>query len=106
MGRWSQRRHCGGGPQLPTIVSLITITRAQLTTLTNIEVTFSGLVTAASFNTLDFTAQPNAENPDTVTQVTGTKLALGFSNDQDTETSLDYTGTVSGVLTPQSVPIT
>ena len=105
MGRWAQRRHCGGGP--PTSAVLIIITLAEYGgPAESLVATYSADVNAGDFDPLDFESDP-AEIPCiSIAQGGSNSLILTFDADVDQETLLKYHGDTPGVLSPQFVDIT
>lgn len=70
-----------------------------------VDVNYSGTVTAAAFSQLNFALLPELANPDSIAQRGPTGLRLQFSFAVDDQTDLEYTGSVPGVETPQTIPI-
>ena len=104
MGRWAQRRHNGGGP--PTSVVLAKMVTAQHGgDSTIVEVYYDRDVTAANFVGTEFTAQPDERVSITVSQLDANALEVEFAGDVTDQTSIEYSGSVEGVLSPDSVPI-
>ncbi|HEX5219831.1 MAG TPA: hypothetical protein VFZ59_09710 [Verrucomicrobiae bacterium] len=106
MGRWSQRRLSGGGPPaLAPSSSCIQITPPAQGNGSHLTVIFAGDIDANDFNTSDWETTPGLFVPDDVTQGASNALELNFNDDIEGETSLNFNGAVTGVCSPQSVPI-
>lgn len=73
---------------------------------TELVVTYNVNVSAGAFSTGDFIATSvSPENPTSIAQETANSLRLTFAVDISDDDTLTYSGTVSGVLTPQSITI-
>ena len=104
MGRWSQRRHCGGGPQLPPLTP-ITITDVAAPTALELDVTFSSDVNSADFVNGDWLTVPGSKVPIAMTQIDTNQIELTFPTTIAAQTSLTYSGTAPGVISPQTIEI-
>jgi len=101
MGRWSTYRRRGGGAH--TDATLITITELGTDFPNSLFVYYSAAIDATDFNITDFATAPDSFQPNVVGQDGFNSLQLDFVVDISTQTKLQYTGTVAGVLTPQTV---
>lgn len=106
MGRWAQRRLGNGGGGTGTTGC------AQITSVTfgsgvqELDVTFQIPVTDTDFDPGAFTTTPGGFQGQGVTGLTAETLTVDFDGDVTGETELIYAGVVTGICTPQTVPIT
>ncbi|SRR6266481_756616 len=104
MGRWAQRRRGGGGGGSGTdLIHIVSVNRDSDEILI---VQYTGPITAADFSASDFTTSPGMLNPDTVDPDSSATIDLTFLVTTVGQFSVTYTGTVGGILTPQTVAIT
>lgn len=104
MGRWSQRRLAGGGPQSFTEENRIL--EAVLTSVDVIDLTYASAVDSSLFSPSNFTALPSGSTATTFTVLDATHFQLNFSVDISTDSTLEYDGSVPGFESPQDVTIT
>jgi hypothetical protein len=69
-------------------------------------IVYSGGVDANDFALGDFFSQPSNQNPSSISQDGPEGLQLMFSGDVSADTSIDYTGSAPGVLSPDTIAIT
>jgi hypothetical protein len=67
---------------------------------------YNGGIDANVFNPGDFSSEPSGSTPDTVIQDGPNGLQLMFTPDISSDSTVDYTGTAAGILTPDTVAIT
>lgn len=103
MGRWAQRTHRGGSPGAAAALKQITSAVGQGGDTVN--VTYTGNITAASFVPGTFSTDA-AHTGTSVAQDGANSLNVTFDGDVSIDNTMTYAGTVSGVLTPQTVPLT
>jgi len=101
MGRWSTYRRRGGGTTEAS--TLISITSVFIDGSYTVFVVYTAAVTAGDFAITDFNTKPDLFMPDTVSQDGFNSLQLDFPDDITGQTKIEYTGAVSGILTPQIV---
>lgn len=70
-----------------------------------IDVTYLRSMSATDLSAAAFEALPNGNLGDSIVQVSAREVTIAFGIDVTTNTTLEYTGTTPGVLTPQTVPI-
>lgn len=104
MGRWAQRRRAGGGP--PASSTIIQITTAAFASLIEVNVGYSADVNASDFDPSNFTMLPDNVTAITVSQLSSDILIIDFGEDVTTSSEIRYIGTVTNVLSPQTVEIT
>jgi hypothetical protein len=98
MGQWATRRRRGGGP-----LTLNYITRAQKAGGIQILLTYANDVSAAAVQSEQFESTPSGQTQVTVDQPTIRTLSLNMNGDVSADTTVTYSGTVQGFLTPQSI---
>lgn len=103
MGRWAQRRRSGGGPPPPAAIVQMILAENDGG---SVFVDYSGNVTASTFLTTDFHTQTSDTEPDEIVQDGANGLRLNFNGDISGDTLLEYSGTTSGVLSPQAIELT
>jgi hypothetical protein len=98
VGRWAQRRRCGGGE------SINFMTEALSENAEDMLITYLLPVTVADFDRLDF--KDNADEfPDEIHQVSANQLrGIWFASHANG--TLTYSGDVPRVLNPQTIAIT
>lgn len=104
MGRSAHRKRTGAGP--PTTSALIEITDATVISGTEATLTYSAAVTAAEFTPPDFESLPSAALGLQLTQTGPTQITVEYNADISTDTDVAYSGSVAGVLTPQTISYT
>lgn len=100
MGRWAKASRSGGGP--PSLIAMI---RAEITSGTQITVTYNSAIDVANLALSVFQSSPSGSTNDTKTQVAPNKIRFGMDNTVTGDTSLVYSGTTIGVLRPQTIAI-
>lgn len=101
MGRWAQRRRGGGGPNpLNQIIS------ASIQGPVLIEAVYAAPVDGAGFDVAVFESDPSAEQSSSYSIGPSTTLQIFFDFSVIGDTSLTYSGTTPGILSPQTVPLT
>lgn len=100
MGRWAQRSRSGGGAQV-----LNSMVGRLFTSPATLRVYYATAVTALAFSGDEFTAQPSGTQALTVTQNGPTAVLLDFGVAVNTDTTLEYAGSATGVVTPQTISI-
>lgn len=103
MGRWAQRTRGGGGASTSSIIQMVS---AHIVDGATITVTYNANITAITFTAADFTTTPSNFSSDLVISQVGTVLTLDFGNDISFETAITYTGSATGIQTPDSVNLT
>jgi len=103
MGRWAQRRRGGGGATHTPLVQMVSATAIGAF---NIDVAYTGNITAAAFAVTAFATIPSVHQPTLIAQDGPTGLNLTFADNISAETDLEFTNGVSGVLSPDAQPIT
>lgn len=98
MGRWSQRRLAGGG-----ITPLNHIIDANNLGGFNATAEYQSNVNAAVFNGDEFLSQPSGTVSNLVVQTSTRTVTITFDDPMGADTSLAYSGTVPGILTPQTI---
>jgi len=98
MGRWSQAKRASGPV---TLINFITEAVDNTTLL--IDLTYQSSVAAGSFAAASFVSNPSAFVAQTVAQVSSRVIRISFLGSIAADTSLTYSGTVPGILTPQTV---
>lgn len=99
MGRWSQRRRCGGGFSINMMVSAAIVADEE------VEITFLGPVDATQFAGTDFESQPTFFESISVGQQSARVIVVTFQDNISAETAIRYTGLVPGILTNQTIPM-
>lgn len=99
MGRWAQRRIAGGGGDqvINQIVSAIYDAGELL-------LTYRENVSGPLFTGLEFTAQPGSHASTEVNNETLNSIRVTFGSAISSSGTVDYAGSVPGILNPQSFP--
>lgn len=106
MGRWSQRRHAGGGPPLPMSGPLAEMIEATGGGPGKLNLTYDTDVDGPSFIAGDFVTAPLGLIATSIDVIGPVNIHLHFVGSPGDELSLTYSGSVPGVLTPQTIAIT
>lgn len=69
-------------------------------------ITYTGVITEGDFGLTDFLTLSSLQNPEDISQPESNQLLLQFGVGLDPGEDLEYTGTVAGVLTPQTITTT
>jgi hypothetical protein len=101
MGRWSQRRRAGGGPQEIPILHMID---AVLDGDTNAEVLYNGSIEATTIDRTSFSSFPSGFVPDAVVNLTSDRLGLSFGDFITGDTEIRYSDGTPNLLNPDSFP--
>lgn len=104
MGRWAQRRRAGGGPG--AAIAIIHLVAATVTGAATMTATYSGPPDISGLDPTDFLAVINGENGDDIAALGGNQIQIHFAGSIFGETTLEYSGTTPGYLTPDSVAVT
>lgn len=107
MGRWAQKKRCGGGPLNPNAPAN-SIVSATIIDATDAGVTFAQPVLDLEVLPGDFTSEPSGFSPAATVGISDTEFTLQFGlGDVITlDTDLVYTGTIPNVQTPETIPYT
>jgi hypothetical protein len=100
MGRWAQRKRAGGGPSAPSLTQIDT---ATLASNTQADLFYNNSVTATDFDPATFTSSPSGVFGTAITQAGPNEFLIDLTGSAAGDDEIQYTGSVSGVLTPQSV---
>jgi hypothetical protein len=101
MGRWAQRTRSGGG-----ITPLNFITTALAGGGVTIIINYSRPVDGSQLDQSAFTAEPEGEVANNLTQFDEHGIELQFPDDIAPGGTLVYDGSTPGILTPQTVTTT
>lgn len=101
MGRWSQRRHCGGGT--PATVPIAQITLASIIDSNRIDLTYDRDIDATTLTPAGFESHGSNQVATTASQAASNEAIVIFPGDISTDFEVVYSGSDAGFLTPQSV---
>lgn len=101
MGQWATRQRRGGGP--PTPPPLTQMSSSNAIGENEGVVAYNGPVTAANFTITDFQLDAGIITVVNISQNGPNGLLLEFDDDVESGGSLEYTGAVAGILTPQTI---
>lgn len=85
---------------------MIHMTNATVTGRATQDVTYNWPVAAASLTADAFTSNPSGEPASEALNEFANVITLFFGGDVSADTSLTYTGSTPGLLTPQTIPLT
>lgn len=110
MGRWAQARRRGGSALSP-VVDLRHLVSATQTADDQITIRYDMPLTAGQHQGINawafrYKVQPSGFEGVTITSDGNPQFILLLEDDAPGQTSLEWTGPVTGVLTPQTIPIT
>jgi hypothetical protein len=105
MGRWAQRRTAGGGPLTSPPTAQRQMTLAEGGGPGVLEITYSGVVTAANFPANGWTLTPTNVRSSVVVQGAGDSLFVTFAPLLGTETFVTFDKSAPNVISPQKIVI-
>jgi hypothetical protein len=98
MGRWAQRKRTGGGA--PVLNYIIEATNFGGETA---GAEYAYKVDANALSPAAFTSNPSGEIANTILQFDPRRIIIEFDIPQDADTTLVYSGTTPGIVTPQTI---
>ena len=101
MGRWAQRRVRGGGPPTAAAIEITIATHDPIDDFSFLD--YSADITGIPFNAADYTTNPSGLTGIAVNQTAPDQISVLFAMLYPADTSISYTGSEPGILTPQTV---
>jgi hypothetical protein len=105
MGRWAQRQIRGGGPPTPPVTCVLII-EAIRTEATRVNAILASSLLIAGQNPANFTVPDDAAIGNALVQVDPSTWEVTFDAAVTVGNDMIFTGTVAGLCTPQTVPLT
>lgn len=102
MGRWAQRRRTGGGAASQE--DLIYMVTATVTSSLVITVSYNKAVSSGDLDPTKFVTN-EVLVPDSVEQVDATTVEVVFLDNISATSFLTWSGIVTNVVTPQTIPV-